>query len=250
MSGRGTRYVLLISCVAATGGFLFGYDTAVINGTVGALERHFSADPGRLGFAVAAALLGSAVGAVIAGRVADRAGRVRAMRLTALLFATSSLGSGIAQSLSAFSAWRFLGGIAVGAASVIAPAYILTLGTMTWLFTRAPLDPHGSPVLTGADGTAALVAANLYVFAFGFSWGPIVWVLLGEMFNNRIRGAALALAASAQWVANWLVTLTFPGLSKMGLGVAYGLYTAAAAVSIVLVARLVRETKGRALEEM
>jgi len=452
-------YVVLISCVAATGGFLFGYDTAVINGTVGALERHFQADAGRLGFAVASALLGSAVGALLAGRIADRAGRVQAMRITALLFAVSSIGSGIAESLFTFSTWRFLGGIAVGAASVIAPAYIaevaparmrgrlgslqqlaivlgiffalavndliahaagspdapfwygvpawrwmfwvevapslayglgalfvpesprylvakgraaeasvilarigepdvearvediqrtvatdrpsrladlrgpkggllpivwagiglsvfqqfvginvifyystalwhsvgfneqdsmritsitgvinilttliaiafvdrfgrkplllvgsvgmtLTLGTMAWLFASAPLDAHGSPVLAGASGTAALVAANLYVFAFGFSWGPIVWVLLGEMFNNRIRGAALALAAAAQWVANWLVTLTFPGLAKAGLGLAYGLYTAAAALSFVLVAKFIRETKGRTLEDM
>src|SRR5690349_18218357 len=110
----GSGYVLFISAVAAVGGFLFGYDTAVINGTVGALERHFRADPGRLGFAVAAALLGSAVGALIAGRVADRWGRVQAMKLTALLFAASSIGSGIAQTLWGFSAWRFLGGIAVG----------------------------------------------------------------------------------------------------------------------------------------
>ena len=117
-------YPTLISGVAALGGFLFGYDTAVVNGTIGALERHFRADPGRLGFAVASALLGSAVGAIIAGRVADRAGRVRAMRWTALLFAVGSFGSGIAESLVTFSVWRFLGGIAVGAASVIAPAYI------------------------------------------------------------------------------------------------------------------------------
>jgi MFS transporter, SP family, sugar:H+ symporter len=455
----GLGYVVLISVAAALGGFLFGYDTAVVNGTVGALERHFRADPGRLGFAVASALLGSAVGALIAGRVADRWGRIPAMKWTALLFATSSIGSGIAESLLTFSAWRFLGGIAVGAASVIAPAYIaevaparirgrlgslqqlaivtgiflalaindliahtagspdapfwfgipawrwmfyvevlpavvyglaafflpesprflvkagrapqaaavlmkigdpdvpdrireiqetigserpsrladlrapkggllpivwvgiglsvfqqfvginvifyystalwhsvgfteadsmrissitgvinivttliaiafvdrfgrkplllagsigmtLTLGAMAWLFAHAGVDASGAPVLAGRSGTAALVAANLYVFAFGFSWGPIVWVLLGEMFNNRIRGAALALAASAQWIANWLVTLTFPGLSKMGLGFAYGLYTAAAALSLVFVARFVRETKGRTLEEM
>ena len=452
-------YVVLISVAAALGGFLFGYDTAVVNGTVGALERHFRADPGRLGFAIAAALLGSAVGALIAGRVADRWGRIPAMKWTALLFAASSIGSGIAESLFSFSAWRFLGGIAVGAASVIAPAYIaevaparirgrlgslqqlaivvgiflalavndliahtagspdapfwfglpawrwmffvevlpavvyglaafalpesprflvksgrgadaasvlgkigdpdvperireiqqtigaerpsrladlraarggllpivwvgiglsvfqqfvginvifyystalwhsvgftesdsmrissitgvinivttliaiafvdrfgrrplllagsigmtLTLGAMAWLFANAGRDASGSPALAGGSGTAALVAANLYVFAFGFSWGPIVWVLLGEMFNNRIRGAALALAAAAQWIANWLVTLTFPGLSKMGLGFAYGLYTAAAAVSFLFVARWVRETKGRTLEEM
>jgi MFS transporter, SP family, sugar:H+ symporter len=455
----GLGFVVLISVAAALGGFLFGYDTAVVNGTVGALERHFKADPGRLGFAVASALLGSAVGALIAGRVADRWGRIPAMKLTALLFAASSIGSGIAESLLTFSAWRFLGGIAVGAASVIAPAYIaevaparirgrlgslqqlaivtgiflalgvndliahtagspdapfwfgipawrwmfyvevlpavvyglaafflpesprylvksgrapqaaavlmkigdpdvpdrireiqqtigserptrladlraprggllpivwvgiglsvfqqfvginvifyystalwhsvgfteadsmrissitgiinivttliaiafvdrfgrkplliagsigmtLTLGAMAWLFANAGVDASGAPVLAGSSGTAALVAANLYVFAFGFSWGPIVWVLLGEMFNNKIRGAALALAASAQWIANWLVTLTFPGLSKAGLGFAYGLYTAAAALSLVFVARFVRETKGRTLEEM
>ena len=106
----GSGYVLFISAVAAVGGFLFGYDTAVVNGTVGALERHFTADPGRLGFAVASALLGSAVGALVAGRVADRSGRVQTMKLTALLFAASSIGSGIAQTLLAFSAWRFLGG--------------------------------------------------------------------------------------------------------------------------------------------
>ena len=455
----GLGYVVLIAVAAALGGFLFGYDTAVVNGTVGALERHFKADPGRLGFAVASALLGSAVGALIAGRVADRWGRIPAMKLTALLFAASSIGSGIAESLLTFSTWRFLGGIAVGAASVIAPAYIaevaparirgrlgslqqlaivtgiflalgvndiiahtagspdapfwfgipawrwmfyvevlpavvyglaafflpesprflvksgrapqaanvlmkigdpdvsdrireiqqtigserpsrladlrapkggllpivwvgiglsvfqqfvginvifyystalwhsvgftesdsmristitgiinivttliaiafvdrfgrrplliagsigmtLTLGAMAWLFAHAGVDTNGAPVLAGTSGTAALVAANLYVFAFGFSWGPIVWVLLGEMFNNRIRGAALALAAAAQWIANWLVTLTFPGLSKAGLGFAYGLYTAAAALSLVFVARFVRETKGRTLEEM
>ncbi len=126
----------------------------------------------------------------------------------------------------------------------------LTLGTMAWLFAHAALDATGSPVLAGASGTGALIAANLYVFAFGFSWGPIVWVLLGEMFNNRIRGAALALAASAQWIANWVVTLTFPPLSKAGLGLAYGLYTAAAGLSLVFVVRYVRETKGRALEDM
>src|SRR5437764_15294907 len=105
----GAGYPTLISAVAALGGFLFGYDTAVVNGTIGALERHFRADPHRLGFAVAAALLGSAAGALVAGRVADRAGRVRAMRWTALLFAASSFASGISESLVTFSIWRFIG---------------------------------------------------------------------------------------------------------------------------------------------
>jgi SP family sugar:H+ symporter-like MFS transporter len=96
----------------------------------------------------------------------------------------------------------------------------------------------------------ALVAANAYVFAFGMSWGPMVWVLLGETFPNRIRAAALSVAAAAQWIANWLVSTTFPSLKDAGLGFAYGLYTTAAILSFVFVWRYVRETKGRELEEM
>ena len=61
----------------------------------------------------------------------------------------------------------------------------------------------------------ALIAANLFVVAFGMSWGPVVWVLLGEMFPNRIRAAALGLAAAGQWVANWLITVTFPALRDL-----------------------------------
>jgi hypothetical protein len=79
------------------------------------------------------------------------------------------------------------------------------------------------PSLPGASGPIALVAANLFVVAFGMSWGPMVWVLLGEMFPNRIRAAALGLAAAGQWVANWLITVTFPGL-RDHLGMAYGFY--------------------------
>jgi MFS transporter, SP family, sugar:H+ symporter len=96
----------------------------------------------------------------------------------------------------------------------------------------------------------ALVAANLYVVFFGLSWGPVVWVLLGEMFNNRIRAQALAVAAAAQWLANFTVSTTFPTLQAVGLGFAYGLYTLFAALSLVFVARRLRETKGRELEEM
>ena len=65
----------------------------------------------------------------------------------------------------------------------------------------------------------ALIAANLFVVAFGMSWGPVVWVLLGEMFPNRIRAAALGLAAAGQWAANWLITVTFPGCASTWAGV-------------------------------
>ena len=82
------------------------------------------------------------------------------------------------------------------------------------------------------------------------SWGPVVWVLLGEMFPNRVRAIALSVAATARWLANFLVSTTFPLLQDAGLGFAYGLYTAAAAISLVFVLRFVRETKGKELEEM
>jgi SP family sugar:H+ symporter-like MFS transporter len=82
------------------------------------------------------------------------------------------------------------------------------------------------------------------------SWGPVVWVLLGESFPNRIRAAALSVAAAAQWVANWVISTTFPALKDVGLGLAYGIYAACALLSLLFVIRFVRETKGQELEAM
>lgn len=128
----------------------------------------------------------------------------------------------------------------------------ITLGILAFVFGTAPIDPQtGHPVLQGSAGMTALIAANLYVFCFGFSWGPVVWVLLGEMFNNKIRAAALSLAAALQWVANFAVSTTFPPITlQLGLGVAYGGYAFFAAVSFFFVLTLVKETKGRELEAM
>jgi SP family sugar:H+ symporter-like MFS transporter len=128
----------------------------------------------------------------------------------------------------------------------------ITLGTLAFVFANAAVDPvTNEPTLAGAQGIVALLAANLYVFCFGFSWGPVVWVLLGEIFNNKIRGAALSLAAAMQWIANFIVSTTFPPLlSTLGLGAAYGLYTTAAAISIFFVLFFIKETKGKTLEQM
>jgi MFS transporter, SP family, sugar:H+ symporter len=456
----GTYYVILISGAAALGGFLFGFDTAVINGAILALTKAFDASSWLTGFAVSLALLGSALGAFSAGQIANRFGRVKAMVVAAGLFAIGALGSGFAFSIWDFILWRLLGGIAVGIASVIAPAYIaecspapmrgrlsslqqlaivsgifiallsdyfiavsagsaelpflfgvaawrwmfitaafpavlygmaaltipesprylvaqgrekeastvlakilggnvtstieeirrtvykerspnlsdlfgkngkllpivwvgiglsvlqqfvginvifyyssvlwravgfseqdslkltvitgavnivttliaivfvdkfgrkpllllgsigmtLTLGTLTTTFRNAALDAAGNPVLVGSAGIIALLAANLYVFCFGFSWGPVVWVLLGEMFNNNLRTSALSVAAAAQWIANFIVSTTFPPLLQhFGLGATYGLYTFSAAISIFFVAFFIKETKGMELEQM
>lgn len=452
-------YVIAIAATAAMGGFLFGFDTAVINGAVIALEETFQTSTWVIGLSVSLALLGSALGAFVAGPLANHAGRTRCMVVASVFFTISAIGSGLPFTIWDFIFWRVLGGIAVGAASVIAPAYIaeiapahlrgrlgslqqlaivvgifvsllsnffiaraagsatalfwggftawkwmfwmeaipaalyglaalgipesprflvarhrlaearivldqvlggdveekiadihaslhsekpprlsdirgrfgllpivwvgiglsalqqfvginvifyygsalwravgfseqhalainvvtaltnilttlvaiatvdrfgrrplllfgsvgmaVTLAAMAACFAGAPLDASGSPVLAGAGAWTALVAANLYIFFFGCSWGPVVWVLLGEMFNNRIRAAALAVAASAQWVANFAVSTTFPPMSRgLGLGASYGIYAAFAAISYFFVRIWVKETKGRELESM
>ena len=119
-SGR----VVRIASVAALGGLLFGYDSAVINGAVSAVQDHFQIGSFTLGFAVAAALLGAALGAVVAGRLADKIGRLSVMKIAALLFLISAFGTGLATNIWMFGLFRVVGGIGVGVASVIAPAYI------------------------------------------------------------------------------------------------------------------------------
>lgn len=452
-------YVFFISSVAAVGGFLFGYDSAVINGTVGAITDVFQTSDVALGFSVASMLLGCAVGALMAGNIADYSGRKPVMLTAAFLFLISALGSGLAQSVPFFVVFRLLGGLAVGAASVIAPTYIaevapekfrgrlaslqqlaivigifsafivnyfiarsaggasavwisgfaawqwmfwvealpaslfficvlvipesprylvaagkkdkaravlqkispasavdtalqairesftrerkprftdifekgrvlpivwigiglsifqqfvginvvfyygavlweaagfaeaqallinvvsgsinilstlvaislidkagrkplliagsigmtLTLGTLALVFVFAESGDTGL-ALTQTQAVTALVSAHIYIFSFGVSWGPVVWVLLGEMFKNTIRGAAVSTAASAQWIANFLITMSFPViLGTLGLGGAYGLYTAFSFLSFLFVIKFVKETKGRRLEDM
>src|SRR5579875_2243240 len=117
-------YVIFIAGAAAMGGFLFGYDSSVINGAVTGIQKHFNVGANQTGFAVAAALLGSAAGAWIAGPMADRIGRVRVMLIAAALFTASGIGTGLPFSIWDLAAWRVIGGLGIGIASVVAPAYI------------------------------------------------------------------------------------------------------------------------------
>ena len=116
--------VILVSATAAIGGFLFGFDTAVINGTVNAVRDEFRMSAAGIGFVVSSALLGCVLGAWIAGPIADRIGRVKVMLITAATFIVSAVGSALAPDAFVLTAFRIIGGLAVGAASVIAPAYI------------------------------------------------------------------------------------------------------------------------------
>jgi len=127
----------------------------------------------------------------------------------------------------------------------------LFLGILAVVFGTAEVGADGSLQLSQNAGLVALFSANLYIIAFGMSWGPVMWVMLGEMFPNQIRGAALAVAGFSQWATNFLVTMTFPVfLKSIGLGGAYGLYAGFAMLSFIFVRVAIRETKGRTLEEM
>ncbi len=456
------RFIILITIVAALGGFLFGFDSGVINGTVKGLEAAFDAENIGSGFNVASMLLGCAVGAFFAGSLADRFGRRSMLRVAAVFFTISAFGSGIAESSFIFIIFRILGGLAVGAASVMAPAYIseiapakyrgalattqqiaiilglftsflsnyflakysgsaenvswleyetwrwmfwveiipsliflvalffipqtpryltsqnkeneaesvlkrlygavsaveklkeikvslstdhkpsfrdliepsskkikkivwvgiglatfqqlvginvvfyygavlwqavgfgesdallinvasgalsilaviislvlvdrigrkpllligsigmaVTLGILAWAFASGIINNQNILELPGQLGMVSLVAANLYVVFFNLSWGPVMWVVLGEMFPNQMRGSGLAIAGLAQWTSNFAITLTFPILlASLGLSFAYGLYTLFALISIFFVVKFVQETKGKELEEM
>jgi SP family sugar:H+ symporter-like MFS transporter len=458
-----TLYIIIVSCIATIGGFLFGFDSGVINGTVDGLRGAFGSDSIGTGFNVASMLLGCAIGAYFAGRLADRFGRRTIMRVAAAFFILSAWGSGVATGSFEFVVYRVLGGLAVGAASVLAPAYIsevaparyrgalatiqqiaiisglfiaffsnyllaetagsstaefwlgfeawrwmfwvemlpatvflvalffipesprflvlsrqrdtalevltklsgaeeaakkvdeidaslaadhhkpklkdlldphtkkirrlvwvgiglatfqqlvginvvfyygavlwqsvgftesdallinvmsgalsiaavivalllvdrigrkplllagsigmaASLGTLVIAFINATLAPDGTLTLEGIYGPLALVAANVYVIFFNGSWGPVMWVMLGEMFPNQIRGTGLAVSGLAQWLSNFAITITFPVLLvTIGLGGAYGLYTAGAILSIVFVVKMVHETRGIELEDM
>jgi MFS transporter, SP family, sugar:H+ symporter len=452
------RSAVRFASVAAIGGFLFGFDISATNRSVKALQATFHIGNGLLGFAAASAVLGAAIGAVWAGRLGDRMGRVVMMKLSAASFFVCGLGAGSAINIWMFIVFHLIGGIGIGFSSVAAPAYIaevspprfrgrlgslqqlaivcglfgsialtwvpfhlaggsdkpfwlgleawrwtfffelilallyfallftiaesprylvarqrvsqarqvlgqllsshdvestisrivgslekesepswrdlrkptgglygivwvglglavfqqfvginvifnysdllwetvgfgekssftialvttgvnvlitlvaialidrvgrrllllagsagmsLMLITMTVVFAGASVS-NGQPQLDGAAGIVALVAADLYVVAFAVSWGPVLWVLLGEMFPNRIRSAALGLASGVQWLANWTIAVTFPAL-RHALGGAYCFYALCAVLSFVFVWRWVRETNGVSLEDM
>src|SRR5262249_37831453 len=127
----------------------------------------------------------------------------------------------------------------------------LTLAAMAIVFSTAGTGPDGKPLLSHLTAVWGLTAANLYIVAFAMSWGPVMWVLLGEMFPNEMRRAALAISGATNWIANFTVTVTFlPLLNAIGLAGAYTLYALAAAISLPFVWAAVRETKGKTLEQM
>ncbi len=465
MNGGATRansgLIAMIVAVATIGGLLFGYDSGAVNGTQPGLKAAFGLSESGLGFTVGSLLIGCFIGAFFAGTLADRMGRRNVMRVAALLFLGGALVQGFAHLQPIFVTARIIGGMAVGAASVLSPAYIsevapanirgrmttvqqimiisgltaafvvnyylaaaagasteklggieawrwmylmqaipaavflaalflipesprflvskgregeaeivltrlfgadtaatklteirgsfsadhrpqlrdildpvkggirpvvwaglllavfqqlvginvifyygstlwqlagftendsllinivsgvvsigaclvtvalvdrigrkpllligsagmaVTLFGLVYAFSQGSLDAAGKLQLSPQLGTIAVVAANLYVIFFNLSWGPVMWVMLGEMFPNQIRGSALAVCGFAQWFANYLVAQSFPVMAaKLGLATSYTFYAVCAVISFFLVQKFIHETKGKELEEM
>lgn len=124
--------MIAVSAVAALGGLLFGFDTAVISGTIPAITAYFKLDGSALGWVVGAVLIGCAIGAMLAGRLADILGRRFILFVCAFVFAASGLGAGLSGSLPAFVAFRLAGGLGVGAAAMVSPLYIAEIAPAAW----------------------------------------------------------------------------------------------------------------------
>jgi sugar porter (SP) family MFS transporter len=147
------------AAVAALGSFLFGFDTAVISGTTEALRLRFGLDSAQLGFTVASALLGTILGAIAAGKPSERYGRVPVLRALAVLYFVSAAGCGLARGWLSLLGFRFIGGLAIGGSSVVAPMYIAEI---------APAPLRGRLVaLSQFNVVAGILAAYLsnYVIA-------------------------------------------------------------------------------------
>jgi SP family arabinose:H+ symporter-like MFS transporter len=128
----GKKFILLVSFVAALGGLLFGFDTAIISGTIPYISAYFSMDEYMLGWSVSSILVGCAVGALFAGSLADRYGRRFTLIICAILFAVSGIGAGMSHQLYVFILFRLVGGLGVGAAAMVSPMYIAEMAPAKW----------------------------------------------------------------------------------------------------------------------
>ncbi len=170
-------YVILISVVAALGGLLFGFDTAVISGTINFIQPYFGLSEAGLGWTVSSLLFGCIAGVFIAGKAGDHYGRKKVLMAAALLFFVSAVGSASAHSLVFFVTARVLGGIAVGVASILSPMYIAEL---------APAKYRGT-----------LVSLNQLAIVIGILVAFFSNYLLVDTGENNWRWMLLVMAAPA-----------------------------------------------------
>lgn len=165
--GGSIAYVYLLAVVAALGGLLFGYDTAVISGAIGFLTKHFELGPTFEGWVAASVLLGCAAGAAAAGFLSDALGRKKMLLLAGVLFLFSALGTALPNSVSVFVAFRLLAGVAIGVASISSPMYIAEI---------APARMRGRMVSINqfaiVSGILGAYFVDYLIVAYGDTVGP------------------------------------------------------------------------------
>ena len=162
---RLNSYLIKSTIVAALGGLLFGFDTAVIAGTTSSLSAYYHLSPGYLGFTVASALYGTVIGAMLAGMPGDRLGRRDSLRIMAVLYLISALGCAFAWDWPSLITFRFIGGLGIGGSSVLGPMYIAEI---------APAKSRGKLVgffqFNVVFGILLAYLSNYVIGLFSFGW--------------------------------------------------------------------------------
>lgn len=162
---RGDRvYVSMVSVVAATGGFLFGYDLAVVSGAIIFLQKQFRLDTFQVGFALGSAQIGCILAPFFAGAVTDRWGRKKVLLAAALLFAVAAFGTALPRNMTQFNGFRILAGVAIGLASVISPMYIAEISPAAIRGRLVSLNQFAIAV-----GAMASYGVS-YLFSFSGNW--------------------------------------------------------------------------------
>ncbi len=185
-----TGYVVFLSIVAAIGGILFGYDTAVISGTITSVETQFSLNAMQVGWFVGCALVGSILGVAVAGILSDRFGRKLTMLVAAILFTASGIGCAISQSFTELIIYRILGGIGIGVVSIVSPMYISEVAVARWRGTLVSLYQLAITI-----GFLAAYLVNFQILrsaetaVYDTPW--LHWILVDEMWRGMLGSNAL-----------------------------------------------------------
>lgn len=175
-------YMFFLSLVAALGGFLFGYDTAVISGTIGDVARQFGLDTMQQGWYVGCALIGSIAGVSVAGILSDRFGRKPSMILSAILFTASAAGCMVCSDFNQLVIYRIIGGIGIGIVSIVSPLYISEMAVAEWRGRLVSL--YQLAVTVGFLG-AYLVNYGLLSYSVGHA-GETDGGIMGIVFVNQV----------------------------------------------------------------
>lgn len=176
-------YLLFISFVAALGGFLYGYDTAVISGTISQVTEQFGLDAMSAGWYVGCALIGSIAGVAVAGFLGDYLGRKRAMVCSAILFSASAIGCAICGSFPELVLWRIVGGIGMGIASIICPLYISELAAAEYRGRLVSLYQLAITI-----GFVGAYIVNFYLLQYALSGAPADGIMGKILVAESWRG--------------------------------------------------------------